>query len=155
MRERGIRYLVMSVQSYTNQPYCDLPECFAGWMARQRPNSGELFEPRTLQQRIDLTAPTQVALPIVFDLQTQEAIWVDLAITGALRWNNALTNLSGVSIMARAFIEMRRPNLHTLFDLHIRARGSRVDRPELAQTLFALDKGITPFDQNEIAAKWL
>ena len=36
----------MCLSSYTQQAYCDLPECFAGWMARQQPNSGEIFEPK-------------------------------------------------------------------------------------------------------------
>src|SRR4029078_3724920 len=35
--------VVMCLNSFTQQPYCDLPECFAGWMARQQPNSGEIF----------------------------------------------------------------------------------------------------------------
>lgn len=43
--EMGIRYLVMSLNSYTEQPYCDLPECFADWMARKHAGSGEIFEP--------------------------------------------------------------------------------------------------------------
>src|SRR5262249_2039169 len=43
--ERKVRYVVMCLNSFTEQPYCDLPECFAGWMARQHPNSGEVFEP--------------------------------------------------------------------------------------------------------------
>ena len=34
--ERKVRYVVMSLNSFTQQPYCDLPECFAGWMARER-----------------------------------------------------------------------------------------------------------------------
>jgi len=33
----GVRYVVMSLNSSTRQPYFDLPECFAGWMARERP----------------------------------------------------------------------------------------------------------------------
>jgi len=41
----GIRYVLMSVNSYTNQPYCDLPICFAGFMIRQFPNSGEIYDP--------------------------------------------------------------------------------------------------------------
>src|SRR5262249_5334529 len=32
-----VRYVVMSLNSFTAQPYCDLPECFAGWMARHHP----------------------------------------------------------------------------------------------------------------------
>ncbi len=49
----------MVVMSYTNQPYCDLPECFAGWMARTAPQSGEIYEPRTVQDKLDISANMQ------------------------------------------------------------------------------------------------
>jgi hypothetical protein len=32
-----VRYVVMCLNSFTEQAYCDLPECFAGWMARLSP----------------------------------------------------------------------------------------------------------------------
>jgi hypothetical protein len=40
---KGARYVVTVLNSFTQQPCCDLPECFAGWMARQQPDSGEIF----------------------------------------------------------------------------------------------------------------
>ena len=60
--ERRVRYVVATLSSYTTQPYCDLPECFAGWMARSKPGSGEVFEPRTVADRVDLTAETTNAV---------------------------------------------------------------------------------------------
>lgn len=47
----GVRYVVMSLNSFTQQPYCDLPECFAGWMTRTHAGSGEIFEPRGRKPR--------------------------------------------------------------------------------------------------------
>ena len=41
----------MTLNSYTQQPYCDLPECFAGWMAREKADSGEIYEPKTVQDQ--------------------------------------------------------------------------------------------------------
>ena len=38
----GGRYVMMSVNSYTRQRFSDLPECRAGWMMREHPNSGEV-----------------------------------------------------------------------------------------------------------------
>ncbi|KKK69854.1 hypothetical protein LCGC14_2929850, partial [marine sediment metagenome] len=35
--DKNIRYVMMSVSSYTQQPFYDLPECFAGIMTRQYP----------------------------------------------------------------------------------------------------------------------
>ena len=122
--EKGIRYVVTSINSYTRQPYCDLPECFAGWMARADLASGEVYEPRTVVDRIDIASDTQICLPFVMDLQERRVIWADLGLTSTPRWNNVRNNLSGVSLMLRALVHTPRPDLETLFDLHVRARGT-------------------------------
>ena len=93
--EKGIRYVVTSINSYTRQPYCDLPECFAGWMARADLASGEVYEPRTVVDRIDIASDTQICLPFVMDLQERRVTWADLGLTSTPRWNNVRNNLSG------------------------------------------------------------
>ncbi|MCL9801810.1 TerD family protein [Pseudomonas sp. AKS31] len=153
--EKGIRYVVTSINSYTEQPYCDLPECFAGWMARTDTASGEVFEPRSVFDRIDIASDTVICLPFVMDLQERRMIWADLGLTSFPRWNNLGNNLSGVSLMLRALVHTPRPDLETLFDLHVRARGERVASPQQAQAVFAPDQGITPFDTVLIRSQFL
>ena len=153
--EKNVRYIVMDVMSYTSQPFCDLPECFAGWMARTKPNSGEIFEPKTVADRVDIASDTRICLPAVFDLRKNEVIWLDIALKNQPTFNNLENNLSGVSLMARALTDLPKTNLHELFSLHIRARGHFVDEIAQAQTIFAVAQGITPFDLAEIGANWL
>lgn len=153
--EKGIRYVVTSINSYTEQPYCDLPECFAGWMARADTASGEVFEPRSVFDRIDIASNTGICLPFVMDLQERRMIWADLGLTSSPRWNNVQNNLSGVSLMLRALVHTPRPDLETLFDLHVRARGERVASAQQAQAVFATDQGITPFDTDLIRSQFL
>lgn len=152
---KGVRYVVTSINSFTEQPYCDLPECFAGWMARTDTASGEVFEPRTVFDRIDIASDTQICLPFVMDLQERRVIWADLGLTSAPRWNNVGNNLSGISLMLRALVHTPRPDLETLFDLHVRARGERVASPQQAESVFAPDQGITPFDTDVIRSQFL
>ncbi|ROM55187.1 hypothetical protein BK648_06750 [Pseudomonas poae] len=153
--KKGIRYVVTSINSFTEQPYCDLPECFAGWMARADTASGEVFEPRSVFDRIDIASDTVICLPFVMDLQERHTIWADLGLTSSPRWNNVGNNLSGVSLMLRALVHTPRPDLETLFDLHVRARGERVPSPQQAQSVFAPDQGITPFDTDLIRSQFL
>jgi hypothetical protein len=153
--EKGIRYVVTSINSFTQQPYCDLPECFAGWMARTDTASGEVFEPRSVVDRIDIASDTVICLPFVMDLQERRMIWADLGLTSSPRWNNVDKNLSGVSLMLRALVHTPRPDLETLFDLHARARGERVDSPQQAEAVFAPDQGLTPFDTDLIRSQYL
>lgn len=155
-KAKRVRYVIMCLNSYTEQPYCDLPECFAGWMARQSPNSGEVFEPKTVVDKIDVASDTRVCLPAIFDIVNQEVIWADVALAGNPRFaNNVQNNLSGVSLMLRAMTQLRKTDLHTLFSLHIRARGEEVANIESAQVIFAADHGITPFDLDRITAEYM
>jgi hypothetical protein len=153
--EKGVRYVVTSINSFTQQPYCDLPECFAGWMARVDVASGEVFEPRSVFDRIDIASNTAICLPFVMDLQERRMIWADLGLTSSPWWNNVQNNLSGVSLMLRALVHTPRPDLETLFDLHARARGERVASTQQAQAVFAPDQGITPFDTDLIRSQFL
>lgn len=154
--KRGIRYVVVSLSSFTNQPYCDLPECFAGWMARSKPGSGEVFDARTVADRIDLTADTTIAIPMVFDLFDRKVLWTDLALRRHPAYVNAVgPNLKGIGMLLEAMDTLRRPTLHTLFTLHARARGGLVQSPGQAATVFALTDGITPFDIEVIRSEFL
>lgn len=151
----NVRYVVMSLNSFTEQPYCDLPECFAGWMARRHANSGEIFEPRTVQEKIDIAANTRVCLPAILDLVERKVIWADIALRKHPSWNNVQNNLSGVSVMTRALTSLVKTDLHTLFSLHIRARGEMVSDRSVADSVFAVNEGITPFDLTRIAAEFM
>jgi hypothetical protein len=154
--KQSVRYVVMCLNSFTEQPYCDLPECFAGWMARQKPNSGEIFEPKTVIDKIDVASDTRMCLPAIFDLVERVVIWADIALSGSPRFpNNVHHNLGGVSLMLRALVQLRKTDLHTLFGLHVKARGEAVSEVEEAQTVFAVDRGVTPFDLDRISAEYL
>lgn len=156
MLEAGVRYIVMTVNSYTQQPFYDLPECFAGFMVRQHPQSGEIYEPRTVENKVDLTANTRVCLPFIIDLKERAAIWTDLAITNnPSRNNNVLNNMSTLTIMNEAMLSLVKPSLFDLFTLHAEARGELVKTIDDADTVFSLKQGITPFDTDKIVGEYL
>jgi hypothetical protein len=153
---RKVRYVVMCLNSFTQQPYCDLPECFAGWMGRAKPNSGEIFEPKTVVDKVDVASDTKMCLPAVFDLVSREVVWADIALASCPRFaNNVHNNLRGVSLMVRALTWLRKTDLHTLFALHVRARGRAVSGVESADTVFSVDRGVTPFDLDRIAVEFM
>jgi len=155
LRGLGLRFVVVSIHSYTEQPYCDLPECFAGWMARSDANSGEPFEARTVEDRLDLASNQQSCLPFVLDLETDQIIWTDIGLGGYPRWNNAANHLSGISLILRAMTALATPDLHSLFELHAQARGRVVESPDQADTVFSMHEGVTPFDVDRIRAEFL
>jgi hypothetical protein len=156
LRTAKVRYIVMMISSFTSQPYCDLPECFAGWMSRQESGSGEVYEPSTVQDKLDVATNTQICIPAVFDLDAKEVIWADLALKNHPAYsNNAINNLSSLSLMLRSLTSIAKPDLHTLFSLHIRARGSRATSQDVADTVFSTTAGVTPMDVDRIRAEFL
>ena len=152
----GGRYIVATLHSFTSQPYCDLPECFVGWMMRKKPDSGEIFEPATVANKIDVTADTQIAIPVIMDLVERKVIWTDLSLTRHPHsYNNVEGNQKGMLLMGKAMTSFRKPDLYDLFMLHAKARGKRVDSPNQADTIFSVEKGITPYDIEHIMAEYL
>jgi len=152
----GGRYIVATLHSYTSQPYCDLPECFTGWMMRKKPGSGEIFEPATVVNKIDVTADTQIAIPVILDLMERTVIWTDLSLTRHPHYyNNVEGNQKGMVLMGKGMTELRKPNLYDLFMLHAKARGECVALEPQAEKVFSVDHGTTPFDIEQIMAEYL
>ena len=78
---QGWRYVVMTVHSFSHHPLSEVPECWAGAMARGAdPQRGEVFEASTVMQRLDLTSPGFNATPFVIDLAERRLIWWDLPV---------------------------------------------------------------------------
>lgn len=176
--QNGYRYIVMCVNSFTSQPYKDLPEAFAGVMIRNKSGKGgEIFDARTVENKFDLTADSRVAIPMIIDLETREVTWADLSFKQRPVANNVWNNRSKLSLLAEAMVTMKKPNLYDLFELHALARGKEIikssdekwefdsDPEELATvfSVFEVKSGIqslentviTPFDMDKIMAEYL
>ena len=52
-----------------------------GWMEREDGEFGEIFEPKTVKQKMDLASQSTVCIPVIFDCQTREVIWCDMNLT--------------------------------------------------------------------------
>ncbi|TGL86709.1 cytoplasmic protein [Leptospira congkakensis] len=152
----GSRYIIMSINSYTQQPFVDLPECFAGYMIRQHPNSGEIFDPKTVENKFDITSNTKICIPLIIDLEDRKVIWTDISITDRIGYNNnVINNLSSISLMSKAMTSLMKPSLYELFQLHAEARGKRTESKQEANTIFSEKEGITPLDVEQIIANFL
>ncbi len=129
----GVRYAVMTVHSFSEHPYCDLPECFAGWMTRSGMQTGEAFEPRTLQGRFDLASQSRSCVPVIFDLgaadglSPREFVWADIGMPSQVI-NNIMRSKGDLEKVLKGMSSLSKPNLFDLFKIHRRARGSASDK---------------------------
>lgn len=155
LREKGVRFVVMALSSYTQQPYVELPECFAGWMARKEAGSGEVFEPKTVRDHLDLTADTKIALPLFIDVVENQVVWCDMSLRAYPSWvNNVDVNQKGITLTLRSMLDMKKPNLYELFTLHGQARGQLVDEANNADTVFSVGNE-TPYRLEEITSGYM
>lgn len=137
----GARYVVYQVYSFTCQTYADMPHAMFGWMERADVDSGEIYEPKTVEQKLDLTADSMVCIPVIFDCVKREFIWCDMnmslsGIHANIGGNNLESNLSGVAAVCYSMVNVKKPDLYDLIALNVMGRGVLVDNREDADIVF-------------------
>lgn len=128
----GWRYVLMSVYNYSRQNLSEVPEAWAGVMLRDKPNSGEIFEPSTVSQRFDLTSESVNSSPIVFDLKTREMIWWDSTVSAnALMQYNVASNEGALSIAMKSLVHAKFMTVDKLVELS----AEKVDSADEAEVV--------------------
>lgn len=154
LREKGVKYVVMTVSSYSSIPFCNLEECFAGIMALEEVKPGEkTFDPAKSIVRSDIASDARMTTPFLYDVETHEIIWIDAAVTGDIDQGpiNTVNYKNNFVNAVRGMVYASYPQLIHLIELHCMAREAEVvDKPEDADIIFSLEEGITPFSVEEI-----
>src|SRR5271157_1220494 len=151
----GGRYVIMMVNSYTGQAFNTVPECYAGWMLRDKPQSGEVFEAKTVLDKIDVTSESAQVMPLIIDCLSRKVIWADAAVGKRAHYaNNIASNYDIITLIGQAFTKIAKPDLYTLFSLHAEARGRLVTDPKKADKVFSVETG-TPFELETIASEYM
>ncbi len=78
------RYVVFCDNVYTRVPF-DKCLCKAGYMTRDRDDSGEVFEPKTVKSSFTVTCPSTFAYLFGIDMKTREFVWLNMARDGRER----------------------------------------------------------------------
>ena len=147
---QGWRYVVMTVHSFSHHRLSEVPECWAGAMARGAdPQSGEVFEASTVMQRLDLVSPTFNATPFIIDIAERRLIWWDLPV-GVGEHQVANLDRSSNRVLAHLLdlLEGRRMPLAHLLGL---LADVVVEDPDEAQLVFG-EGGILPWQTERILA---
>lgn len=142
------RYIVYQVYNYTGQHYSSLENCRFGWMEREDVQSGEIFEPTTVNMVMDVNAEGKTAIPVIFDCVERKFIWCDmnLGIDSSHRGGiNLESNISGVTATCYAMTHLNKPNIYDLAMLNAMARGTVVTDRNEADIIFSNDTTV-PFE---------
>ena len=154
LKEKGVKYVIMTVSSYSSIPFCNLEECFAGIMALEevKPNE-KTFDPAKSIVRSDIASDARMCTPFVYDVEKHELVWIDAAVTGDIYDSpiNTITYHNNFVNVVRGMMYASYPQLIHLIELNCFARDAEVvDKPEDADVIFSLEEGITPFSVEEI-----
>ena len=158
----GVRYAVFNVYNFSDENFSKMEHAAFGFMTRSDMKSGEIFEPSTVKQRMDLASATTTCIPVIFDLKERVFVWCDMALTAdhvraGYGGINVESNLPSVVVTCKAMVDIKKPNLYDLFIFNAKARGVITDNPDEADIRFGLHDNcdVKPSDIDVIVGKYL
>ena len=158
----GARYAVFNVYNFSNELFSKMEHAAFGFMTRENMESGEIFEPSTVKQRMDLASATTTCIPVIFDLKERVFIWCDMALTAdhvraGYGGINVESNLPSVVVTCKAMVDVKKPNLYDLLMFNVKARGIITANPDEADIRFGLDDNcdVKPSNIDVIVGKYL
>lgn len=158
----GARYAVFNVYNFSNENFSKMEHAAFGFMTRNDMKSGEIFEPSTVKQRMDLASATTTCIPVIFDLKERVFVWCDMALTAdhvraGYGGINVESNLPSVVVTCKTMVDVKKPNLYDLFTFNAKARGVITDNPDESDINFGLDDNcdVKPSDIDVIVGKYL
>lgn len=158
----GARYAAFNVYNFSDENFSKMEHAAFGFMTRNDMKGGEIFEPSTVKQRMDLASATTTCIPVIFDLRERVLIWCDMALTAdhvraGYGGINVESNLPSVVVTCKAMVDVKKPNLYDLFTFNAKARGVITDNPDEADIRFGLDDNcdVKPSDIDVIVGKYL
>lgn len=153
-----VRYIACNVYNYTSYKMSQMDVAFAGWMAREGLGSGEIYEPKSVEGRCDLTADAVSVSPMMVDVQTREIIWTDMAMQLGGGYRCVANSLDKATATADMISRMSktRASLEDLFYTVCEGTGSTlVSDREDADYVIAEDGDLSPFDVAKIMSEWV
>lgn len=153
----GHRYIAMTINSYSGQKFDTIPELFAGVMGRVKKQSGEIFEPRTVQNAFDVSTSGTMVMPFVIDLIENVMIWSDLEIGRGVMYSNVANSENPLLRSIKGIVQTNQPTLGDLLKSHT---TTLTDSREDADHVFTFNRGRVVHNdsvvgQEEILAEWL
>lgn len=108
----GARYAAFNVYNFSDENFSKMEHAAFGFMTRNDMKSGEIFEPSTVKQRMDLASATTTCIPVIFDLRERVLIWCDMALTAdhvraGYGGINVESNLPSVVVTCKAIVDVK------------------------------------------------
>lgn len=136
--KKDIRYIALDLRVYSGNTFVK-QQAKVGWMMRDKvgKQKGEIFEPSTVEQLINLTTESKTTVPCLFDIKERKVIWLDLNMSKNDFFVNAVAcNRKIVFNLVEAAVNMKQMSIYDLLLLHVKARGNIVRSKKDADIVF-------------------
>ena len=124
-----MRYVVFCANVYSKSPFSECT-CRAGYMLRDEDDSGEVYEPKTVQSAFRVTSESTFAYLFALDLKTDRFIWLNCARNGAIA-------VAGTSSMAFLMRYLRAADVINVYAFARLLSAQTVDDPARADVVFS------------------
>lgn len=130
-------YAAMTIQSYSGWAMSKV-DIIAGAMLRSEPNSGEVFDARSVSTAFKPTTDSLQSVPLAVNLRTGKMVWIDSS-NGSTRLHMSSTNDNSIGPIVYDELERPRFTLGELATLWAKAHGAEtVEAPVEQDELLAL-----------------
>jgi len=114
---------------YSGDPFSDCL-CKAGYMMRDEEDSGEIFEPKTVESSFAITCSSTFAYLYAIDLQTREIVWLNVS-------RDSRERVAGETKMAFLLDYLNVTDVINLHDFACMLATEVVDDPSQADVVFS------------------
>ena len=154
--ESPVRYICMCVNVYTRQSFSDF-KSVVGVQFRNSFDNGELYDAKALVNSFSLNNSSNNSYPLIFDLKTNELIWMDICGNFHHGLNNVQSNEKTLNTIVQVFKDFNHTKLtmSELIELH-KDRFEHIDTEfnENKKYDLIIDKDFL-FNQANIIANWI
>ena len=137
-----IRYLVFCDNVFTRGMLFSQCICRAGYMLRDIDDSGEIFEPKTVQSSFSVTCGSSFAYLFALDLQKNEFVWLNIA-------NESRSRIAGMNNLRFLVPYLEAADLINVYDCFSMLASEIVEDPLDADTAVT-DEQIEAGENTEI-----
>lgn len=122
-----VRYVVFCDNVFSGTPF-DKCICRAGYMLRENPSSGEIFEPKTVKSSFAVMGDSTFAYMFALDITTDEFVWLNVV-------NDSDSLVAGANDMGHLVNYINICNVFNLYDLFVMLASQTVKDVEEADVV--------------------
>jgi len=126
---KNVKYVLPQVNKFAGESFDEVKEVFFGYMERNVNDNGNLFEPKSVKIKSEITGTSQVVYPVVFvrDGDSFYSKWIHLNLNSRSFVGTVERNSATSSDLVKSIVEKKYFTVKDLVECHKSAKTKTVD----------------------------